>query len=194
MIAAMDTELAAHMHTLSAHVSNAGAAHRETLRRLDSLLGIWGQRLQGRYEDAHRRVDAVQKLYETTLQEFEAFASRYESVQQQLRGVEQQYEGTRQEQEQLLHQMRGLQEQFEATLQQCQALLDYEQQFKDYTETMLAFEQHLAGNTAEFARLRVAVRLAMAASILALIVAGYVGFGKPGWPLVGSSIAAGPPR
>jgi chromosome segregation ATPase len=187
MIAAMEAELAAHMKILSSHVTSAGVAHRDTLRRLDSLLASWGQRLQSEYEDARRRVDGVHKQYESTLLQFEAFAARYDSVQQQLKDVERQYDGVRQEQEALARQMQGLQQQFEATLAQCRELIGYEQQFKGYAETIAAFDQHLAANTAEFAKLSAAVTvsrrwewLAMAAAILALAIAGYVGLGKPG--------------
>lgn len=187
MIAAMEVELAAHMKILSSHVTSAGVAHRETLRRLDSLLASWGHRLQNQYEDALSRVDGVHKQYESTLLQFEAFTGRYDSVQQQLEGVERQYDGVRQEQEALARKMQGLQQQFEATLQQCRELLGYEQQFKRYAETIQSFDQHLASNSAELAKLNTAVTvsrrwewLAMAAAILALIAVGYLAFGKPG--------------
>jgi len=187
MIAAMEVELAAHVQALSAQVSNAGAAHRETLRRLDSLLANWGKRLQNQYADVLQLISDVEKQYESTLQEFQAFTLRYDSVQQQLKGVEHQYDSVRQEQEALSQRMQEMQQQFEATLAQCKVLLGYERQFESFAEMIRAFEEHLATNNAEFAKLCAATTvsrrwdwLAMAVAILALIIAGYVGLARPG--------------
>jgi predicted nucleic acid-binding Zn-ribbon protein len=242
-VSAIESELNGNLQVLSAHVSNAERAQRETLGRLDALFADWGQRLRAEYASVQQQYDGVRKQYDQALQQVDGIQRRYDGVQQQFKGVQHQYDGIRQEFEAVRQFAQGLAQRLEATQQQCQVVLGFEPQFQGHAQTIQGFEQRLAGNAARFTELAASIeeegrrrsnveisigefsqeigkksgeivqlteevatlrravssgrrreRLAIAASVVALLAAGYVGLGKPGWPLAASYAAVQPAK
>src|SRR5215470_10975891 len=120
-IAAVESDLEDNLLLLNGQLGNTQRALRETLRRLDSLLASWGERLQSQYQGVDQKYDVVRKQNDSLTQQYEGMQRRYDGVQQQFKGVQHQYEGIRREFEALQQIVQGVQQQHEAIRGECQA-------------------------------------------------------------------------
>jgi chromosome segregation ATPase len=168
--------------------------------------------MQRRYDGVQQQFKGVQHQHDGIRQEFQALqlglqglAQQFEATQQQCQvvlGFEPQFKGHAETIQGFERQLAGNATQFAALA----ASIEEEGRRRSNVEVSIGeFGQDIAKlKTAEIVRLdeeitslRKAVasghsrqRLAIAAAALALLAAGYVGLGKPGWPTVANYAAA----
>jgi len=180
----------------------------QVLQQLDGI--------QRRYDGVQQQFKGVQHQHDGIRQEFEAvrqfaqgLAQRLEATQQQCQvvlGLEPQFQGHAQTIQAFEQRLAGNAAQFAALAES----IEEEGRRRSNVEISIGeLSQEIAKlKTAEIVRLNEEVetlrravssgrrrqRLAIAASVLALVAAGYVGLGKPGWPAVASYAAVQPAK
>jgi len=175
--------------------------------------------LSQQYESMQRRYDGVQQQFKGVQHQYEGIHREFEALQQFVQSLQRQHEATRGECQALLafeptfkgyaETIRGFEQRLAENAAQAAAVstaLEEERRRRGNVEMSIGgFTQEIsnirneqiAKLDGEVEQLRGAVAsgqrrqgLAVAVALAALVIAGYVGLGKPGWPVVANQIAS----